>query len=453
MKIGIIGSGPGGYVAALRGAQLGAEIVIFEKENLGGVCLNKGCIPTKAIISSINLLRQAKESEKYGLKIENVSFDISLIIKRSEQIVNQLRQGINYLLKKRNVNLITGNAKILKPNLIEIKNKNGNLEQMEFDKIIIASGSSPFKPSFFPFDQDKILISDEILKIEKVPESLIIIGAGAIGIEFATIFAELGTSVTLIEMMPQILPEEDDEIVDILFKEMKKKIKIKTNTKIEKISIKDGFPLIETSQGEKLKAEKVLVVVGRDINNESFKKLNILMDEKYIKTNNKMETSISGIYAIGDLTGPPFLAHKASAQGIVAIQNALEKETIMNNVIPSCIFSFPEIARVGLTEKQVQEKKYQYKIGKFPFQAIGKAITSGEYVGMVKVIVDAETNKILGAHIIGNNASNLIHEIALAIKSEISVEDVATLIHAHPTLSEGIAEACDAVFGRQIHYV
>lgn len=452
MKIGIIGAGPGGYVSALRGAQLGAEVVLFEKEILGGVCLNKGCIPTKAIISSINLLRQIKESEKYGLKIENFSFDISLIIKRSEQIVTQLRQGINYLLKKRNVNLIMADAKILKPNLIEIK-KDGKLEQMEFDKIIIASGSSALKSSFFPFDQDKILISDEILKIEKVPKSLIIIGAGAIGVEFANIFAELGTSVTLIEMMPQILPEEDDEIVDILFKEMRKKIKIKTNTKIEKIYIENDFPVIKTSEGEELKAEKILVAIGRDINNESFKELNFSMDGKYIKVDNKMETSIPGIYAIGDVTGAPFLAHKASAQGIVAIQNALEKETIINNVIPSCVFSFPEIARVGLNEKQVKEKGYKYKIGKFPFQANGKAIASGEYIGMVKIIVNTETEKILGAHIIGNSASNLIHEIALAIKADISVNEIATLIHAHPTLAESIMESCEAVFKRQIHYV
>jgi dihydrolipoamide dehydrogenase len=433
---------------------MGGEMIVIEKSALGGTCLNHGCIPTKAILSSLDVLRTAREGRRYGLQIENVSFNWPQIIKRKEQITSQLRQGIAYLFRKRRVQLIVGEGKVLGEKLIEVKKESGEIEKIEVDKIVLAQGSRPLLPPFIP-SHPSILTSQELLALTEIPKSLLILGGGAIGVEFACIFAELGIPVTIVEMMSQLLPEIDEEIVGVLTEQLKKKMKIFTSTKVEKISIDENNSVkAETNQGEILEAEKMLVALGRQPNLEEIENLNLEKKDGGIKVNQKMETSLEGIYAIGDLTGAPFLAHKASVEGIVAVQNILGKETRMNyHHLPACIFSHPEIATVGVTEKEAREKNIAFLTGRFPFRAVGKAVAMGEFTGLVKIVAEKETDKILGAQIIGPQASTLIHELVLAIKMGLKTEEVAETIHAHPTLSEGIGEACEAIWGRQINYV
>ncbi len=454
-KIIIIGAGPGGYVAAIRAAQLGAEVTVVEKSEVGGTCLNVGCIPTKTLLASVEVLSLIKEATKFGINVGEATPDFAQMISRKEKVVGQLRKGIEYLFKNKKIVLIKGSGKILASGQVEVIKDDGSKEELSTDKIIIATGSESARPDLFPFEGERIITSREALSLEKIPESLLIVGAGAIGVEFACIFAALGTEVTLVEMLPQMLPTEDVEIARELEKQLQqKKIKVHTGTKIEKAESSKLKVESTLSSGEKIETEKVLVAVGRKLNSD-----NLGLEEAGIKTekgrivvNERLETNLAGIYAVGDVVGGVLLAHKASSEGIVAAENAGGQDSVMDyRVIPSCIFTRPEVASVGLTEQKAREAGHEVRLGKFPFRALGKAQAVGQVEGMVKIIADAESDEILGIHIIGPQATDLIAEGVLAIKVEVTAEELGQTIHAHPTLSEGLMEAAHAVHARAIH--
>ena len=457
MRLTIIGAGPGGYVAALKAAQLNAQVTVIEDTEVGGTCLNRGCIPTKALVASAEALHKAKNIEEFGIEVTgDINPNLSKIMERKNKIVSTQVKGIRSLFKSWGINLIEGRGMILTPEKVEVQKKDNTTEIIETDKIIIATGSRPAQIPIFPFDGEHIMSSDDALNIKSIPKSLIIIGAGVIGCEFACIFKELGTEVTMVEMMPRAVSTEDPEISEILEKELKKKkIKLMTGVRVERVEGQHDGIHVYLADGKELVAEKLLVSIGRSLNTE-----NIGLEAVGIKkgtrgevvVNEKMETNIEGIYAIGDVTGGILLAHTASKQGIVAACNACGKEKKYDSsVVPAAIFTSPEIGSVGLREHQAEEKGINIKTGHFQFRALGKAHAMGEIAGMIKIVADANTDMVLGVHIIGPHASDLVHEGALAMKAGLTVKEVADMIHAHPTLAEGLMEAAEDVHGEAIH--
>ncbi len=457
MKVNILGAGPGGYVAAIRAAQLGAEVTVIEKSEVGGTCLNWGCIPTKTLIASAEVLHKLKNAQNFGLKLDGIiSPDIQKIVERKNKVVNTQVKGIRGLFKSWGVKLLEGSGVIVSPKKIKVTLKDGSTEEVDTDKIIIATGSRPAQIPVFPFDGDKIISSDDAINPDIIPQSLLIVGAGVIGCEFALIYKEFGADVTMVEVMPYAVSTEDEEISVILEKELKKnKIKLLKNTSVEKVDVKRNGVSVQLSNGKSVEAEKILVSIGRTVNSK-----NIGLEEIGVKKNqsgeiivdNRMQTNIEGIYAIGDVVGGIMLAHLASKEGIVAAENAIGGNKEINyNVIPTAIFTSPEVASVGLREKEAVEKDLKYKVGRFQFRALGKAHAVGEIAGLFKIIADEETDKIIGAHIIGTHASDLIHEVALAMEKGLTAKDIAHTIHAHPTLAEGIMGAAEDVHDSAIH--
>lgn len=457
MKITVLGAGPGGYVAAIKAAQLGAEVTVIEESEVGGTCLNWGCIPTKTLIASAEVLHKARNAKNYGLELEGtVSPNIQKIVERKNKVVGTQVKGIRGLFKSWGVRLIEGRGTIVDPKKIKVTAKDGSTEEVETDKIIIATGSRPAQIPVFPFDGTRILSSDNAINPDTIPKSLLIVGAGVIGCEFAFIYKEFGAEVTMVEMMPNAVSTEDEEISQLLERELKKKkIKLLTKTSVEKVDVKEDGVSVQLSDGKTIEAEKVLVSIGRAVNSE-----NIGLDEAGIKkgqrgeiiVDSKMQTNVEGIYAIGDVAGGIMLAHLASKEGMAAVENAMGGNAEVNyNVIPAAIFTSPEIGSVGLREKQAVEKGLKYKVGRFQFRALGKAHAMGEIAGLFKIISDEETDKILGAHIIGAHASDLIHEIAVAMEKGLTVRDIAHTIHAHPTLAEGVMEAAEDVHDAAVH--
>ncbi|HLA50504.1 MAG TPA: dihydrolipoyl dehydrogenase [Thermodesulfovibrionia bacterium] len=457
MKIAVLGAGPGGYVAAIKAAQLGASVTVIEDTEVGGTCLNRGCIPTKALVASAEVLDKAKNIHDFGIELNgDVMPNIQKILERKNKIVNIQVKGIRGLFKSWGIKILDGKGFIVSANKIRVALKDGGAEEVETDKIIIATGSRPAQIPIFPFDGEKILSSDDALNLNNIPSSLLIIGAGVIGCEFAFIYREFGSEVTMVEMMPRAVSTEDEEISEILEKELKKKkIKLITNIKVEKVEVKESSVQAFLSDGRAIEAEKVLVSIGRAINSKDIGLENIGVktgQRGEIIVNDKMETSIKGVYAVGDVTGGIMLAHMASKEGMIAAENAVGGDAVINrSVVPAAIFTSPEIASVGLGEKQALDKGYRIKIGRFQFRALGKAHAIGEISGLIKIIADEQNDKILGAHIIGPHASDLIHEIALAVNKGLTVKDIADTIHAHPTLSEGIMEAAEDVHDSAIH--
>jgi len=457
MQIAVIGAGPGGYVAAIKAAQLGASVTIVEDTEVGGTCLNRGCIPTKALIASAEALEKARNIHDFGIELNgNVIPDIQKILERKNRIVSIQVKGIRGLFKSWGIKILEGKGFIAGPKKIKVTLRDGGTEEVEADKVIIATGSRPAQIPTFPFDGEKILSSDDALNLNNIPESLLIVGAGVIGCEFAFIYRGFGSEVTMVEMMPRAVSTEDEEISAILEKELKKKkIKLMTDIKVEKIEMKENSVLAFLSDGKTIEAEKVLVSIGRALNSK-----NIGLENIGVKTgqrgeiivNNKMETNVDGVYAVGDVTGGIMLAHVASKEGIIAAENALGGNAVINyDVVPAAIFTNPEIASVGLREKQAMERGYKIRVGRFQFRALGKAHAMGEISGLIKIIADEQSDRILGTHIIGPHASDLIHEAALAIEKGLTARDVAHTIHAHPTLSEGIMEAAEDVHNLAIH--
>lgn len=457
MRLSIIGSGPGGYVAAIKAAQLGAEVIVIEEEEVGGTCLNRGCIPTKSLVASAEVLAKARRSEDFGLDLKGeISPNFSRILARKDRIVSTQVKGVRNLLKSRGITLKEGRGTFISPNDLRVTLKDGSEERIESDRTIIATGSHPFEVPAFPFDGRNIISSNDALKLNEIPKSILIVGAGIIGSEFACILKEFGSEVTLVEMLPRAVATEDIEISEILDKEFrKKKIKLIKNVKAERIDIRGDGVHAALSDGKEIVAEKVLVAVGRAFNSKDIGIEEIGVEKGKrgeIVVNGKMETNIPGVYAIGDVVGGLLLAHVASREGIIAVRNMMGNTEEMDySAVPSAIFTSPEIASVGLREQDAAAKNINIRTGHFQFRALGKAHIIGEIDGLIKIVSDLKTDRVLGVHIIGPHASDLIHEGTLAIRNGLTTKDVSETIHAHPTLSEVLMEAAEDVHGEAIH--
>jgi dihydrolipoamide dehydrogenase len=457
MRLSIIGSGPGGYVAAIRAAQLGAQVTVIEEEEVGGTCLNRGCIPTKSLVASADALIKARKSEDFGLDLKGeISPNLSKILARKDKIVSTQVKGVRNLFKSWAITLKEGRGRFISPNTLHVTMKDGSGERIESDRTIIATGSRPFEVPAFPFDGRNVISSNDALRLDRIPRSILIVGAGIIGCEFACILKEFGSDVTLVEMLPRAVATEDIEISELLEREFrKKKIKLIKNVKAERLDIKGDGVHATISDGKKITAEKVLVAVGRALNSDGIGIEEIGMEKGKrgeIAVNGRMETNIPGVYAIGDVAGGPLLAHVASRQGIIAVRNMMgNEEEIDYTSVPSAIFTSPEIASVGLREQDAAANNINIRTGHFQFRALGKAHVMGEIEGLVKIVSDLRTDRVLGVHIIGPHASDLIHEGTLAIRNGLTVRDVSETIHAHPTLSEVLMEAAEDVHGEAIH--
>jgi len=452
----IIGGGPGGYVAAIRAAQLGKQVVVIERDALGGICLNWGCIPTKALLKSAEVLRLTRKAKKYGVEVGSVAIDFPAIMARSRQVAEALSKGVAFLMKKNGVTVLSGSAKLGADKQITID----GTETISADHIIIATGARPRPLPTVPFDGKIIVSSREALSFETVPEQLVVVGAGAIGVEFADFYNAMGSQVTLVEMLPQLLPLEDQEVSSELQKLFRrKKIKALTGATVETIQVQNGQAAVSVQDNSgktlELPADKVLVAIGVQGNTEELglEAAGVVLEKGWIKTSRFMETSQPGIYAIGDVAGPPWLAHVASHEGITAVEHlaGLDVKPMRYDNIPGCTYCSPQVASIGLTEKAAREAGHQLKIGKFPYRVSGKAMAAGETDGFTKLIYDAKYGELLGAHIIGADATELIAEIGIARNLEATHETVLETIHAHPTLAEMIAEASALALDRGIH--
>ncbi len=459
--IAILGGGPGGYVAAIRSAQLGFKTVVIDKDNLGGICLNWGCIPTKSLLKNAEHYDNLKNhAEDFGLKVEGLSFDFSKIIKRSREISEKISRNVEMLIKKNKVDRLRGFGKFIDKSKLEVTLENGNKEIVTAKNIIIATGARPRTLPNIPIDRKNIITSSEAMTLESMLKDLIVIGAGAIGVEFAYFYSVLGTKVTIIEMLDQILPIEDKEISEALAKSFKKRgIQIYTSTKVVKAEVEDNYVKVTIEKDgkvEELKAEKVLSAIGvvGNIENIGLEEIGVETYKNSIVVNREdYSTNVNGIYAIGDVIGAPWLAHVASAEGITCVEKikGLHTPKVDYGSIPGCTYCQPQVASIGLTEQKAKEKGYEIKVGKFPFMASGKAFAIGERDGFVKLIFDAKYGELLGAHIIGSEATEMIAELGLAKTLEATPETIIKTIHAHPTLSESIMEAAANALGESIH--
>ena len=452
----VIGAGPGGYVAAIRAAKLGVKTIIVEKENLGGVCLNTGCIPTKALHYLSQSIDEVKRLGIFGLDIEKWSLNFKKTMERKDYIVNVQRKGIQNHLDKNSVKIINGEGKLIDSNKVIIKNSNNEQIEVKTQNIIIATGSTAKILKPFNFNSNNILDNVGILSLKELPESLLIIGGGIVGCEFANIFVTFGSEVTIVETLPRILSSEDEDIAKIIQKNLlRKSVNIYTGTIITGFEEKNQKLLCKTSYGSTIEVEKVLVSIGRapNISSIGIKDLGIDSDNKgFIKVDAYLRTSIKNIYAIGDVIGGFQFAHVASKEGKIASQNIAGIETKIDyKSIPWGIFTAPEIGAVGLSETQAKEKGLNIKIGIFPFSYNGKAHALNDTEGFVRIISDATSQEILGARIIGPRAVDLIHEIAVAMAGELTIDILADVVHSHPTLSEAVMEAAEDIFNMATH--
>ena len=455
-RLTIIGAGPGGYVAAIRAAQLGEGVVLVEKKLLGGTCLNWGCIPTKALLACAEALETIKEAHEYGIKVSEPVPDLKAMVERKDKICAQLRNGIAQLLKANKVEVVKGAASLASPNLVKVQGEDGEID-IETEKVIIATGSEPARLPTFDFDQPAILTSTEGLELTEIPKSMIIVGSGVVGSEFATIYNALGTKVTMVELMPRILPTEDERVAQQMKRILNKKgIEILTETTIEEmVEYRPDGVKARLSNGEVLEAEKLLVSIGRSLNSKGLglEEAGVKLGQRgEIVVNERLETSVPGIYAIGDVIGGILLAHVASFEGICAAENAMGEDSVMNyDVVPACIFTEPEIASVGLTPAKAEETGIETRIGRFMFGGLGKALAMGKGQGFVQLVVDAKNDKVIGCQIMSAHASDLIHEIALAIQVGVTADQIGKTVHAHPSLAEAVMEAAEAAHNRAIH--
>lgn len=456
-RIVIIGAGPGGYVAAIRAARMGASVTVVEDTEVGGTCLNRGCIPTKSLIASVESLARIRAAEEYGIEVRGeVVPHFARMHERAGKTVSLLAKGIRALFKSHGISLIEGKGSFVDRATVSVAGRDGSSGRLEADAVIIATGSTPARPPLFPFDGRKVLTSDDALKLTDLPRSIMIVGAGIIGCEWACIFRELGAEVTLAEALPRALATEDEEISELLERELKKKkIKLLTGARIERMEVSGEHVTADLAEGRQVIAEAALIAVGRAFNTAG---LNLKAAEiglggrGEILVNTRMETNVPGIYAVGDVTGGILLAHVASRQGIVAAENIMGYTAAMDySAVPSGIFTLPEIGSVGLREFQARERGIDVKVGRFPFRALGRAMAAGEYAGMVKVIAHGATDRILGVHIMGPHAADLIHEAVVAMNKGMTAAELGRTIHAHPTFAEAFMEAAEDVEGNCIH--
>ena len=450
--------GPAGYVGAIRAAQLGKKVACVEIERAGGTCLNWGCIPTKALLKSAGMYQAMKHAEDYGLKAESIGYDFEKIMLRSRGVSDKMAKGVEFLFKSKKVDYFVGSGKVGKDKKVTVAGADGKTQVLEAKNVLLSTGCVARQLPGLQADGVKVVTSREILALKKQPKSLVVLGAGAIGIEFAHFFNTFGTKVTIVEMLPTVLPQEDAEISEFIARSFTKAgMEILTETKVEKTEVVANGVKVSTSgkNARTLEAEMLLVAIGVQANlgGALAEGLKLDLEKGFVKTNDRYETSVSGIYAAGDLIGPPWLAHVASHEAIEAVEGLFVpgKKPHKVKVFPGCTYCDPQVASIGLTEKKAQEQKLKYKVGKFPYRASGKAVAAGDVDGFVKLIVSEPHGEILGAHIVGSEATELIAELGLAMNLEATVDELHHTIHAHPTLSEMVAEAALASQQQAIH--
>ncbi|MFI5335824.1 MAG: dihydrolipoyl dehydrogenase [Opitutales bacterium] len=454
----VIGGGPAGYVGAIRAGQLGKKVAVVEMERAGGTCLNWGCIPTKALLKSAELYRTFQKAAGYGLSVTGVGFDFPAVVARSRNVSNQMAKGVEFLLKKNKVDYFVGRAQVTEPGLVALAEGEHQGKFLRTKNILLCTGQKPRLLPGLPVDGVRVMTSREALVAKAPPKSLAIIGAGAIGVEFAYFFNAFGTKVTLIEMLPQILPVEDEEVARLLHRSFDKQgIAIHVGTRCENIRVgaeSVKLDLVKDGTTTELEVETVLVAVGITSNLDALfsAKVQVETDRGFVKTGADYQTSVPGIYAAGDIQGPPWLAHVAMHRAIYAVEGMFGHAAPQQvKTFPGCTYCQPQVASIGLTEKICKERGLAYKVGKFPFMAVGKAVAAGETEGFVKVIAEMPSGRILGVHILGSEATELIAEYGLAMNLNATVDDIHHTIHAHPTLSEALGEAALATRGQAIH--
>lgn len=458
MKITVIGAGPGGYEAAIMAAKLGAKVTVVEKDRAGGTCLNRGCIPTKSLLASADVMHTIRNSSKFGIEVDGtVKSDYKKIIERKNKVKDLLVKGIEKLFEKNNVRLVKGTGSFIDNKTVEVVKEDGTKETIESDKVIIGTGSVPVCPGVFKYDGKVVVTSDELLEIEEAPESIIIVGGGVIGCEIGQFLKTMGTKVTIVEMLDQILPNEDKDVSKQLLRQFKKdKIKVITGNGILSVEVSDDKVKAMLQDGKELEASLMLVSIGRRsyTDNLNLDNAGIEKDERgRIIVNDKMETNVDGIYAIGDIVNSPLLAHVGSKEGIIAAENAMgSNQSVSYKAVPRGVYTEPEVSGVGITEKQVIESGTPYKIGTFDFRGLGKAQAMDKIQGFVKVIVDKD-DVIIGASIVGAHATDLLAELTLAVECGLTATQVGNVIHPHPTLSEAIMEALHDVHNKSVHKI
>jgi dihydrolipoamide dehydrogenase len=452
----VLGGGPGGYVGAIRAAQLGMKVACVEKETaLGGTCLRVGCIPSKALLDSSELYEQIKhKAETHGIGVKDLSIDVGAMLKRKDGVVSQLTKGIEGLFKKNKIDWIRGFGRLAGSDTVEVDGKDGK-RTLKAKNILLATGSVPVELPFLKFDHERVIDSTGALSIPRVPEHLVVVGGGVIGLELGSVWLRLGAKVTVLEMLPTILPGMDAEIVKQADRILKKQgFDIRTKTKVTGAEREGDKVTVAVEGADAIEADYVLVAVGRRAYTDGmgFEDAGVKLERGVVQVDERYHTGVGNIYAIGDAIGGRMLAHKAEEEGIAAVENIAGKHGHVNyDAVANVVYTWPEIASVGMTEEEAKQKGVEYKVGKFPFLANGRAKAMGETDGMVKILADAKTDRMLGAHILGPRASDLIAELALAIEFEASAEDIARSVHAHPTLPEAIKEAALGVDGRIIH--
>jgi len=456
----VVGSGPGGYVAAIRAAQLGLNVGVIEKENLGGICLNWGCIPTKSLLKSAQALEYAKHAADYGVSISGeVKADFEAMVKRSRGVADGMSKGIEFLFTKNKIEVINGYGRLVDPNSVEVTDETGKRTLHSAKNIILATGARSRELPNLEQDGEKIIGYRQAMTLPKQPKSMVVVGSGAIGSEFAYFYQSIGTDVTLVEYLPNVVPNEDEEVSKALERSFKKmKMKVLTNASVEAVDTSGALckVTIKTKKGEEIvEAEIVLSAVGirPNIENIGLEDLGIVLENGKVKVNEFYQTNVDTIFAIGDIIAGSALAHVASAEGITCVEKiaGLNPHPVDYSTIPGCTYTNPEVSSLGLTEQKAREAGHEIKVGKFPFSASGKASASGQKEGFVKLIFDAKYGELLGAHMIGGNVTEMIAELVVAKKLEITGHELIKSIHPHPTMSEAIMEAAAAAYGEVIH--
>jgi dihydrolipoamide dehydrogenase len=455
VDVAVVGTGPGGYVAAIRCAQLGLSVAAVEDDRPGGVCLNWGCIPTKALLRNAEVVHLFERAGDFGIRLQGFEADYAEAVRRSRSVADRMAKGVEFLFRKNKVTLLAGSGALKGPTAVEVRGRDGASHGIEARATILATGSEPRSLPGVPIDEKGVLSSTGAVRQERAPRSLVIIGAGAVGVEFADIYATYGTQVTMLEALARVVPPEDEEVSTLLARSFGRRgMTLKTGVKVT--AVKSGGPgvVVETDAG-RFEAEQALMAVGRAarVKGLGLEALGVQMERGFVKVSPRMETSVKGVYAIGDMAGPPLLAHKAMAEGVVAAEAIAGKDPrpLDYGAVPSCTYCRPQIASLGLSEARARENGREIAVGKFPFTASGKAVALGETEGFVKVVADKASGEILGVHIVGPEATEMIHEFAVGRTLEATLEEIIHTIHAHPTLSEAALEATLAALGQAIH--
>jgi dihydrolipoamide dehydrogenase len=451
----VVGTGPGGYVSAIRAAQLGLSVATVEDDRPGGVCLNWGCIPTKALLRNAEIVQLFEKAETFGITVQGMKADYAAAVQRSRSVADRMAKGVEFLFRKNKITLFPGTGSLTGKNVVEVRGKDGPTTLEAGRAVILATGSEPKSLSGVAIDEKTVISSNGAVRNEAKPKSIVVIGAGAVGVEFADVYRSYGVEVTLLEALPRIVPIEDEEVSTQLTRSLSRRgITIKTGVKVNSVKPLAGGVVVETDGG-RFEAQQVLMAVGRAARTKGvgLEALGVAMERGFVKVSPTMETSVKGVYAIGDMAGVPLLAHKAMAEGVVAAEAIAGKSPrpVDYGNVPSCTYCRPQVASIGLTEAKAKEGGREVAVGKFPFTANGKAVALGETEGFVKVIADKKTGEILGVHIIGPEATEIIHEFAVGRTLEATVDEIMHTIHAHPTLSEAALEATLAALGHAIH--